>query len=538
MQSGELKYLRNDGGNANQQLKLRLLGNRSNASALGVKVEITSGGLRLIRTVQKLPIEIGVGSATNLESVVVHWFNLAAANVDIPVDPRTQLPIFELILPEGSCPYMYAWDGTGFRFVTDLLGAAPVGLPVADGVIIQADPDEYAWIGNETNFVPKDGYYTVQITEELREALYLDEAKLVVVDRPAGVEVHPLDKLMPGRPFSPSGVAAVKSEYALVRAENLSGKDVTEALRWQDQKRVSPEKLRDPQKRGLAETHGVVLDFGNLRTERPLMLVLNGWLRFGGGMANINASHDPSLPFPFPQLEVQVGDAWKRVDVTTGAPAGKTKTIVVDLAGKLPAGAGKLRLTTAFEIHWDRIALFERADDGQLTVTELPPDDTDLHWRGFSDFEDLPWDWPLTPDYERVVANPKWRITPGGWCTRYGVVDELIARRDEGLLVMNGGDELTLRWAATSLPPKRDGYVREFFIYTDGWDKDADFHVRGGTTVEPLPWHGMDDQLYPKQPRPAFPSDELHRKYNTRWVSPQVLDLAKRPTALNQHQSN
>jgi hypothetical protein len=394
-----------------------------------------------------------------LESVVVHWFNLAAANVDIPVDPRTQLPIFELILPEGSCPYMYAWDGTKFRFVTDLQGAAPVGLPVADGVIIQADPDEYAWIGNETNFVPKDGYYTVQITEELREALYLDEAKLVVVDRPAEVEVHPLDKLMPGRPFSPSGVAAVKSEYALVRAENLSGKDVTEALRWQDQKRVSPEKLRDPQKRGLAETHGVVLDFGNLRTERPLMLVLNGWLRFGGGMANINASHDPSLPFPFPQLEVQVGDAWKRVDVTTGAPAGKTKTIVVDLAGKLPAGAGKLRLTTAFEIHWDRMALFERADDGQLTVTELPPDDTDLHWRGFSDFEDLPWDWPLTPDYERVVANPKWRITPGGWCTRYGVVDELIARRDEGLLVMNGGDELTLRWAATSLPPKRDGYV-------------------------------------------------------------------------------
>ena len=38
----------------------------------------------------------------------------------------------------------------------------------------------------------------------------------------------------------------------------------------------------------------------------------------------------------------------------------------------------------------------------------------------------------------------------------------------------------------------------------------------------------MDDQLYPDQPRPKFPSDELHRKYNTRWVPPQTLDLAKR----------
>jgi len=153
----------------------------------------------------------------------------------------------------------------------------------------------------------------------------------------------------------------------------------------------------------------------------------------------------------------------------------------------------------------------------------LPADSADLHWRGFSEFEDFSWDWPLTPNYTRVKPNAKWRITPAGWCTRYGDVRQLIARRDEGLLVMNGGDELTLRWSAASLPPKPEGYVREFFIYTDGWDKDSDFHVRGGTTVEPLPWHGMDDQLYPHQARPAFPSDELHRKYNTRWVGPQTL---------------
>ena len=526
--TGGLRYLRNDGGNANKQLKLRLLGNRSNSSALGVKVEVTSGGLRLVRTVQKLPIEIGVGSATNLESLVVHWFNLAASNVDVPVDPTNQLAIFELILPEGSCPYMYAWDGKKFRFVTDLLGAAPVGLPVAENVIIQSDPDEYAWIGNENNFAPRNGYYTVQITEELREALFLDDTKLVVVDHPPGTEIHPTDKLMPGKPFSASGIATLTNEYPLQRAYTLSGQEVTDLLSRVDTRRVSPERLLDPQKRGLAAPHGVILDFGALKTERPLVLALNGWLRFGGGTANINASHDPSLPFPFPTLEAEVNGTWQKLDITVGAPAGKTKTIIVDLAGKLPVGAQKLRLQTAFEIHWDRIALMERTGEAQAAITHLAPNHTDLHWRGFSDFADLSWDWPLTPEYDRVKQTPAWRITPTGWCTRYGDISELIARRDEGLLVMNGGDELTLQWAASELPPKPAGFIREFFIYTDGWDKDSDFHVRAGTTIDPLPWHGMDDQRYPHEKRPDFPSDELHRKYNTRWVPPQTLRLSQR----------
>ena len=123
------------------------------------------------------------------------------------------------------------------------------------------------------------------------------------------------------------------------------------------------------------------------------MLALTGWLRFGGGMANIAASHDPNLPFPFPTLEVETPDgSWQPVDVTVGAPAGKTKTILVDLAGKLAAGSRRLRLSAAFEIHWDRIALFERAGlTAQTTSPRLSPARTDLHWRGFSEFEDLPW---------------------------------------------------------------------------------------------------------------------------------------------------
>ncbi|MCC6234485.1 MAG: VCBS repeat-containing protein [Verrucomicrobiales bacterium] len=525
---GGLRVLRNDGGSANRQVKLRLLGTRSNASGLGLRIELVAGNWRALRTVHQLPVEIGIGRHDKIDTLNVRWFDTMSTDVDTPVTRCEQLSLVELVRPTGSCPYLYRWDGEQFTFVTDLLGAAPVGLPVAERRYIEADPDELAWIGDERQFRPRNGAYAVQITEELREVLYLDEAKLVVVDHPMDVEVHPTDKLVPGRPFPPTDLAFLHHRQPLRGATNLAGQDVTRALQEIDQAMVSPLRLRPDQQRGYAEPHGMVMDFGPLDRSRPWVLALTGWLRFGGGMANMAASRDPSVPFPFPILEAETPQGWVPVDVTAGAPCGKTKTILVDLAGRLPEGTTRLRLTAGFEIHWDRAAMFERVPDTVAhQITRLAPDRTDLQWRGYSEFRDLPWTQPLTPDHGKVRAWPDWRITPSGWCTRYGAVDELIAQRDGGLALINGGDALTLEFEASRLPEKPAGQRRSFFLFTVGWDKDADFHVVQGDRVEPLPWEGMDDQQYGTQVRPPHPGDALNQRYNTRWVGP-VAQLRKR----------
>jgi hypothetical protein len=246
-------------------------------------------------------------------------------------------------------------------------------------------------------------------------------------------------------------------------------------------------------------------------------------------MANVASSHNPELPFPFPKLEVETGDGdWQPVNVTAGAPSGKTKTILVDLAGRLPPGSRKLKVTTAFEIHWDRIALLERMLSDTTRVVNIAPTRTNLRWRGFSQFDDLPWTQPLTPVYDKVFLAPHWSITPMGWCTRYGPVDELIAEEDNAFVILNGGDELALSFDAGLLSPRAPGVKRDFFLFSAGWDKDSDFHVELGWKVEPLPWHGMDDQLYGRQKRPAFPADGLMRKFNTRWVGQHTLDRQTR----------
>jgi len=207
---------------------------------------------------------------------------------------------------------------------------------------------------------------------------------------------------------------------------------------------------------------------------------------------------------------------------------GKTKNFIVDLSGKLPPGSRRLRIQMAYELHWDRIALMEKLDSAATRITRVTPAAATLRYRGFSEFEPLPWTQPLTPDYHRVELNPTWRITPSGWCTRFGAVEELVAKRDNALVLLNGGDELELLFAAESFPDPAPGARRGYFLFISGWDKDSDFHCEKGWEVGPLPWHGMDDQLYGLQERPTFENDDWISRYNTRWVGPWVLTRSMR----------
>jgi len=289
--------------------------------------------------------------------------------------------------------------------------------------------------------------------------------------------------------------------------------------------------VRAAQLRGLAEPFSVALDFGPLPKDRPLVLALTGWLRFGGGMANIGASLDRKLPYPFPECEVQRADGrWEKIDVEVGAPAGKTKTILVDLTGKLPADARQLRVSTAFEIYWDRALLCEKI--GVATPAPLPLARADLHWRGFSRYEKWPESLPLTPRYDDVSPTPPWDRTPGGWVTRYGDVRELVDQADDKLALLDGGDELALAFDAKAAAPVAAGMTRDYFLHVIGWDKDADFHVGAGWKVEPLPFRGMHDQEYGQEPRPHTRDDSWIQKFNTRWVGPTVVSETPKPRAV------
>jgi hypothetical protein len=109
-----------------------------------------------------------------------------------------------------------------------------------------------------------------------------------------------------------------------------------------------------------------------------------------------------------------------------------------------------------------------------------------------------------------------------GLATRYGEVTELLTARDDRFVIFTGGDELTLRFPASSLPPPLPGWERDFLFYSDGWEKDSDRNTLTGDTVEPLPFHAMSS--YPYGPDESYPRDRWHQeyldRYNTRPIGP------------------
>ena len=81
--SNDRPYLfRNDGGNKNHWIKLKLIGNQSNRNGIGAKVTLTSSSGKQIQTIKsgcsycsqsELSVIFGVGIDTQIESIEVNW---------------------------------------------------------------------------------------------------------------------------------------------------------------------------------------------------------------------------------------------------------------------------------------------------------------------------------------------------------------------------------------------------------------------------------------------------------------------------------
>ncbi len=524
---GELVVLRNDGGNVGGQLKLSLTSlAMANHGGIGSTVEVRAGATVIHRIVtRELPVEIGVGDLRRLDSVQVVWPDGTVDNrIDVP--PAGGLEVKRLSsIATGSCPYLYAWDGNEFRFVTDFLGSGALGLALNRELTWPADPDEIVRIGDAREFRPRDGRYALTITSELREVDYFDSLRLIAVDHPAGVEVHPTDSFMPP-PVAPSAVWAASDALPLLSAHDSAGRDVTAVLQQIDGRYALPGEVLPPPLRGVCRPINYTLDFGRIPTEEPLVLAVTGLLQFGTASSNIAFSQTDAASLVWPTLEAETSlDRWEKIAVNIGIPDGRDKTHVCDLPHGLPPGTRRLRLTTTFQIYWDRIALMKRRELPATQVHEHAFTSANLAWRGFSRMQLASDGYTHVPVFSDVTDRPPWLTTVEGWCTRYGDVSELLAAPDGKIAVLNGGDALTLECPADAFPPIPAGSMRTFFLVARGWDKEENANTVAGNTVTPLPGQPppVDRGALDLQP-------DWTQRFNTRWVPRDRFKLPPLPT--------
>jgi len=221
-----------------------------------------------------------------------------------------------------------------------------------------------------------------------------------------------------------------------------------------------------------------------------------------------------------PYVEAQDGKGkWNRVLDDMGFPAGLPKTITVDLTGKFPVGARKLRVTTNLQIYWDNILIDRSPQTRNYAFNQVPLTNANLDFHGYPrQIEDQP-PGNVKYHYEQVSRTGPYARQAGEY-TRYGDVGSLLSAFDDKLVVFGSGEEVQLEFDPTTLPKLPKGWTRDYFFNAQGYEKDMDFYAADGNTVEPLPFRNM--KAYPYIGR-SFPNDLAHLdymlKYNTRFVS-------------------
>jgi len=505
-----LHRLENAGGNQNHWLDVRLraltTGNgKNNLQGIGSVAEVRVGTAYQFREAAGPPVHFGLGRLRQADVLRVIWTN------GVPQDrlqPQIDQRIVEEQVLKGSCPFLYAWNGERFAFVTDLLWNSPVGLPVAPGVWAGADPHELVRVDGAR---ATDGLYRLRVTEELWEAAYFDAVRLWVVDHPAGVEVASSLRVVPGE-RQRVAVLAARDVQPVAAAWDGHGDDVTASVRARDE--IYAAGYEPGPYQGVSKPWTFTLDLGE-SPGTPVRLLLDGWIFPADASLNLAAAQRPDFPYLPPRLEVETAKGWETLIPSMGFPAGKTKTMVVDTP-PLPTGARRLRIVTSLWLGWDRIAWTRAtADDVPVVRARLEPRASDLRYRGFSRLIRRSPNGPHGYLYEDTAKASPWIPFPGRY-TRYGDVRELLGAVDDRSVILAPGDEIALEFDAAGLPPVAPGWQRTLFLESNGWDKDADRNTFEARQMEPLPFRAMEKYGDP------FPDTPEMREYREKWLTREV----------------
>jgi hypothetical protein len=499
---------------------------RINSFALGGEVDVQAGLLFQKQPITGPMLNFGLGEHHTANVTRIVWPN---GEVQAEFQLRSNQVVIARQRLKGSCPWVFAYDGQAMRFITDFLWRSPLGLRInaQDTANVMTTEDWVKLRGDQ--LIPRDGVYDLRITAELWETHFFDHVSLLVVDHPVGTDVYVDERF--AVPPPQLAVYATAPPQPVARAWDDQGQEVTDRVRRRDERYLDTFG-RGPYQ-GITRDHYVEIDLGpDVPLSGPLWLLASGWIRPTDSSINVAISQGQHPPPQSLRLEVPDGKGgWAVAKSDLGFPAGKTKTILIDVQGIWhPDAPRRLRLRTNMEIYWDALAWAPALPHAEIKTQHLHPQTAELRYRGFSVVHAADRSSPELPQYHTLEGTaPHWRDLIG-YYTRFGDVRELLQAVDDRYVIMNAGDELMLRFEA--LPPPPAGWNRDFVLMGDGWVKDGDYNTTFSKTVLPLPAHDQPDYTTPPGRLEDDPVYRRHaqdwQRYHTRYITPQRFHEALR----------
>ncbi len=496
---------------------------RVNSFGIGGELELRAGSMVQKRVITEPVVHFGLGEQTAADVLRVVWQN-GYVQGEFDLKPNQTIAAEQRL--KGSCPHLFAFDGESFKLVKDAPPWSPaLGLKInAQDIFGVLETEEWFKIPGAALKPTNENFYELRITGEYWESFYLDHYSLLAVDHPEGTEVFTDERFaIPPAPLEVFTTGPLR-EFAAARGDR--GQDVSEIIRTLDEKYLDDFDRGTFQ--GVAKDHYVEVDLpADAPIDKRMAIVADGWVHPTD--ASINVQLGQSAKEKPRSLSLEVRDengAWKIAKENLGFPAGKMKTVLIEL----PIGARAVRLRTNMEIFWDKLAwgVYENGEGNRTARLELEA--SELRYRGFSVIEKADDSSPEKPVYDRMLTTAqRWRDMEG-YFTRFGDVRELVTKTDNRFVLMNAGDELVLRFPA--LPAPAVGYRRDFVLIGNGWIKDGDLNSVFSKTLLPLPTHASND--YSKPPT-TLENDPVYRQhkadwlnFHTRYVSPDAFRNALR----------
>ncbi len=519
--------LKNEGANQHNWMSIRFKPLSDNKSAIGTKVEIYAGALYQKWEVQGASGYLGQNAPTilaglaeekNAEVVRLLW-PTGVPQDEINLAAKKTQTIAELDRRGSSCPVLFSWNGKEYEFIADMIGPGVVGHWVGPGQNNVAerdvpDPDEYLKVGADS-VRPLHGLLSFRFMEPMEETVYLDQLRLLAIDHPAAYEVFPNERFVSNPPFPEFRVIASQNAHPPIGAWDDSGNDVLSLISQRDRKYVTD--FEGLPFAGFAKLHWVELDLGKWDAAKALRLIIDGYTDYFTA-TSMYAADQAGVKVIAPYVEaLDARNKWVRVVEDMGFPAGLERTMVTDLTGKLPPGTRRIRIVTNLKIYWDAIRIDQSPDAKEIRTAEVPLARASLEFLGY------PREIRLTPASDTIYSFTNRSMTgpyarAAGNYTRYGDVLDLLSAADDRFVVFGSGEGVKLDFDPRQLPAPPGGWVRDYFFYANGFEKDLDFYAAYAFSVEPLPRHSLLSYPYPVGKE--YPDDAQHLgyqlEYNTR----------------------
>jgi tetratricopeptide (TPR) repeat protein len=519
--------LRNEGGNQHNWMSIDFKPLADNKSAIGTKVEIYAGALYQKWEVQGASgylgqnapsILAGLAEEKNAEVVRLLW-PTGVPQDEINLAAKKAQSIAELDRRGSSCPVLFSWNGKEYEFIADMIGPGVVGHWVGPGERGVAerdvpDPDEYLKVG-AASVHPLHGMLSFRFMEPMEETVYLDQLRLLAIDHREAYEVFPNERFVSNPPFPEFRVIASREAHPPVGAWDDHGNDVLSLISQRDRKYVTD--FEGLPFAGFAKLHWLELDLGKWDTAKPLRLIIDGYTDYFTA-TSMYAADQAGVKVIAPYVEaLDTHNKWVRVVEDMGFPAGLERTMVADLTGKLPPGTRRIRIVSNLKIYWDAIRIDQTPDANEIRTAEVPLAKASLEFLGY------PREIRLTPASDTTYSFTNRSMTgpyarAAGNYTRFGDVLDLLSAADDRFVVFGSGEGVKLDFDPRNLPALPAGWVRDYFFYANGFEKDLDFYAAYAFSVEPLPRHSP--LPYPYPPGKEFPDDAQHLgyqlEYNTR----------------------